>query len=57
MISTALGLALKLNVAPLGNRGLLDCDHLALHLSEFGRVLLVTLDEESAPAWSKNSTG
>ena len=44
--SVALRLALKLNVALLRNRGLLDRDHLALHLGKLGRRLLVAADEE-----------
>jgi len=35
-----------LNVAFLGNRGLLDGDHLPFHLRKLGRRLLVTANEK-----------
>jgi hypothetical protein len=36
-------LALKLDTAFFGNRGLFDRDHLAFHLSKLGRRLLIAL--------------
>jgi hypothetical protein len=48
-------LALKLNVALLRDRGLLNCNHLAFHLSELGRVLFVTLDKECG--WPEDDDG
>jgi hypothetical protein len=39
---------LELDVALFGDRGLFDRDHLALHLSELRRRLLITADEEAA---------
>ncbi|WP_456673215.1 hypothetical protein [Bradyrhizobium sp. RDM12] len=42
----ATGPALELDVALLGDRGLLNGDHLPLHLSELGGGLLVATDKE-----------
>jgi hypothetical protein len=42
----ALRFALKLDVALLGDRSLLDSDHLPLHLGQLSGRLLVTADEE-----------
>jgi len=44
-----------LDIALLRDRRLFDCNHLALHLSELGRVLLVALDEERG--WPENDNG
>ncbi len=39
-------LALKLDVTLLGNRGLLDGNHLALHVGQLGCCLFVTTDKK-----------
>ena len=46
--SGSLWLSLKLNVALLGDRGLLNGNHLPLHLGQLGRRLLVSSDEKSS---------
>ena len=48
-------LALELNVAFLGNRRLLDGDHLALHLPELRGCLLVATDKEGR--WPEDHDG
>src|SRR6266568_5063740 len=45
--SSAFGFALKLNVALLCDRGLLDRYHLPFHLRKLGRCLFVATDKES----------
>jgi hypothetical protein len=44
--SSAWWLSLELNIAFLGDRSLLDCDHLSLHVGKFGSSLLVATNEE-----------
>jgi hypothetical protein len=46
----ALRLALKLNIALLGDRRLFDRNHLALHLGQFGCILFVASHEEGRRA-------
>jgi hypothetical protein len=46
LLRAAFRLALKLNIALLGDRGLLDGDHLPLHLRQLRRRLFIAADEE-----------
>ena len=50
-------LALKLDTAFFGNRGLFDRDHLAFHLSKLGRCLLIAAYKERRWPKHNNSRG